>query len=127
MFFYTQNNLFIEWENHLMTIHLTNYVPQHLGRVVAVALPEMNRCYQPGELLFEYKIGDLNYPVAALGNGEVVAVNDSLRQGLIALNANPEQNGWICKIKLAENADFSRIKLLTPAQYTQWISEKKQN
>ncbi|MEG1980054.1 MAG: hypothetical protein RR060_04975, partial [Victivallaceae bacterium] len=92
MFFYTQNNLFIEWENHLMTIHLANYVPQHFGRVVAVSLPELNRKYQAGELLFEYKIGDLCYPVAALSDCEVVAVNASLRQGLIGLNANPEQN-----------------------------------
>ena len=98
---YTIDHLWIRTRGDgLVTVGMTDYAQQRVGRLVKVDLPEAGdpliRDIDFGEVHSERAVADLISPV----NGEAVAVNQALSAAPELVNEDPYDKGWLLVIRL---------------------------
>ncbi len=113
---YTPDHEWINIEDHeAATVGITLHAQDALGDVVFVDLPEVGRSYKKGEIAGVVEsvkaAADLFMPVS----GEVVEVNESLRNEPALANTDPLGNGWFFKVRIADMAEFDQ--LMDPPAY----------
>ncbi|WP_443628978.1 glycine cleavage system protein GcvH [Candidatus Njordibacter sp. Uisw_002] len=105
-----------------VTIGITHHAQELLGDIVFVEAPDVGRSLDAGE---EYTViesvkaaSDSYAPIA----GEIIAFNDSLEDSPEMVNEDPYIEGWIVKLKLAEDADLGM--LLSAQAYSDVINNE---
>jgi glycine cleavage system H protein len=112
---YTSDHEWINIEDHeAAVVGITHHAQDALGDVVFVDLPEVGRSYKKGEVAGVVEsvkaAADLFMPVS----GEVVEVNESLRDDPALANNDPLGHGWFFKVRVADMAEFEAL-MDTPA------------
>jgi glycine cleavage system H protein len=104
-----------------VTVGITDHAQAQLGDVVYVELPEVGRTVAARE---EFAVvesvkaaSDIYAPVA----GEVVAVNEALVDTPELLNSGPFSDGWMMRIRLADDAQLA--DLLDASAYAEVAAE----
>ncbi|KIK71074.1 hypothetical protein GYMLUDRAFT_313462 [Collybiopsis luxurians FD-317 M1] len=96
-------------------ISITNHAQSSLGDVVFVELPQVGSKVaqhdQIGAVESVKAASDIYAPVS----GTVEAINEGLADQPGLLNKSPEENGWLCKIKLSDPSELE--ELLNEEQY----------
>lgn len=118
--FYTQEH---EWlrveEDGVVTVGITDYAQDHLGDLVYVQLPEVDKEFAKGEeaaVIESVKTaGEILMPVA----GMVTAVNETLADEPGKVNEDPMVEGWFFKFKATDTAAFD--VLMDEAGYKSYI------
>ena len=93
------------------TVGITVHAQDALGDVVFVELPEVGKRYQQGEVAGVVEsvkaAADIYMPVS----GEVVAVNEALRDDPSLANSDPLGAGWFFKIQLGDKdlAEYDQL------------------
>ena len=93
------------------TVGITVHAQDALGDVVFVELPEVGKHYKQGEVAGVVEsvkaAADIYMPVS----GEVVAVNEALRDDPSLANSNPLGAGWFFKIQLGDKdlAEYDQL------------------
>jgi glycine cleavage system H protein len=109
----------IRW-HHPATVGITSYAAQSLGDVVYVELPPVTSPVLAGEPFGAVEsvksASDILSPVA----GEVVAVNEALNDKPSIINASPEGEGWIVKLKVES---LEAEGLMEEAEYKKFTEE----
>ena len=97
-------------------VGITLHAQDALGDVVFVELPEIGRGYAQkdtaGVVESVKAAADVYMPVS----GEVVEVNEALRDDPSLANSDPQGAGWFFKVRLAEAAQVAA--LMDEAAYT---------
>ena len=111
-----------EWhkvEGDTVTIGITQFAADELTDITYVDLPDVGSTVTAGESFGEIEsvkaTGDLNSGVS----GEVVAVNDDVKNDPSLVNTDPHERGWMIKVRPSDKSDLDR--LLTPEQYAQQV------
>ena len=90
-------------------VGITLHAQDALGDVVYVDLPEVGRSYTQGEVAGVVEsvkaAADIFMPVT----GEVVAVNEALRENPALANSDPMGEGWFFKVKAADLAQLDAL------------------
>jgi len=90
-------------------VGITVHAQDALGDVVFVDLPEVGKTYAQGEVAGVVEsvkaAADIFMPVT----GEVVEVNEDLRNDPSLANTDPLASGWFFKVKLANPADVDAL------------------
>ena len=111
---YTKDHEWIRIAGDTGEIGITDYAQKQLGDVVFVELPEVGRKVTAGESFGSIEsvkaVSELFAPVS----GEVVAVNDSLKNKPEVVNSDPHGT-WMIKVRLASPTDSGA--LLDASQY----------
>lgn len=106
---YSKEHEWVRVDGSRATIGITSFAADELGDIVFVELPEQGaRLSQFGTfgVVESVKaVSDLYAPVS----GEVVEVNEALRDAPELLNSDPFGEGWIAKVELAEPADLDAL------------------
>lgn len=92
-----------EWvrleEDGTATIGITRYAQEQLGDIVFVQLPDVGKRFDTGDeavVIESVKAAaDIKMPLA----GEIVGVNETLRDAPETVNADPMGAGWFLKVK----------------------------
>jgi glycine cleavage system H protein len=105
-----------------VTVGITHHAQELLGDIVFVEAADIGRGLDAGE---EYTViesvkaaSDSYAPVA----GEIIAVNEALEDAPETVNEDPYNEGWIIKIKLADDADLG--SLLSAEAYTDVVARE---
>lgn len=97
-------------------VGITVHAQDALGDVVFVDLPEVGKTFAQGEVAGVVEsvkaAADIYMPVS----GEIVEVNEALRDDPSLANSDPLAGGWFFKIKLSDPAQLGG--LLDEAAYT---------
>jgi len=113
---YTEDHEWLKIEGDIATVGITTHAQDALGDVVFVELPEVGRGYAQkdtaGVVESVKAAADVYMPVS----GEVVEVNEALRDDPSLANSDPQGAGWFFKIRLAEPAQVTA--LMDEAAYT---------
>lgn len=113
---YTEDHEWINVEGDIATVGITAHAQDALGDVVFVELPEIGRGYAQkdtaGVVESVKAAADVYMPVS----GEVVEVNEALRDDPSLANSDPQGAGWFFKVRLAEPAQVAA--LMDEAAYT---------
>ncbi len=106
---YSEEHEWIRVEGNVGVVGITDYAQDQLGDVVYVELPDVgHRVERAAEaaVVESVKAASEVYAPAA---GEVVAVNEALRDDPSTVNSDPEGAVWFIKIKLDEAAELDRL------------------
>lgn len=109
-----------EWINaadpDTAVVGITVHAQDALGDVVFVDLPEVGKTFAQGEVAGVVEsvkaAADIYMPVS----GEIVEVNEALRNDPSLANADPLAAGWFFKVKISDPAQLEG--LLDEAAYT---------
>ncbi len=103
---YSKEHEWVRAEGTRATIGITSFAADELGDIVFVELPDGGTSLQQfqtfGVVESVKAVSDLFSPVS----GEVVEVNEALRDAPELLNADPFGEGWILKVELADAAEL---------------------
>jgi glycine cleavage system H protein len=116
---YTKEHEWLRVEGGEAVIGITDYAQGELGDIVFVDLPDPGRVLRQmepfGTIEAVKAVSDLYSPVS----GEIVAVNEALRDDPSAVNKSPYGDGWMVRAKVANAKDLE--SLMTPAQYRELL------
>jgi len=101
---YTRDHEWARREGAQVTVGITAYAQDALGDIVFVELPKIGRRVAQGEAAAEVESTKTVAQVMAPVAGEVVAVNDALKDHPEAVNADPYGAGWFFRIRADEPA-----------------------
>lgn len=113
---FTNDHEWINIEDHdAAVVGITLHAQDALGDVVFVDLPEVGRRYDKGDIAGVVEsvkaAADLFMPVT----GEVVEVNEELRNDPALANRDPMGEGWFFKVRVTDMAQFD--DLMDPPAY----------
>jgi len=116
---YTKDHEWARQAGDLIEVGITAYAVEQLGDVTLVDLPE------PGTALTSHKrfgdiesvktVSELFAPLA----GEVVEVNEALKDRPELVNDAPYEGGWMVRLRPSNPADLG--SLMDAASYTEYL------
>ncbi len=107
---FTSDHEWINIEDHDAAVAgITLHAQDALGDVVFVDLPAVGRSFKKGEIAGVVEsvkaAADIYMPVS----GEIVEVNEKLRDEPALANTDPLGDGWFFKIKVCDLAEFDEL------------------
>ena len=116
---YSKDHEWLELNEDIATVGITNHAQESLGDIVFIELPEIGRLVKSGDQIGVVEsvkaASDLFSPVS----GEIIEVNNELQNSPQLLNTDPENTGWYMKIKI-DNAE-ELTNLMNFNQYKEMI------
>jgi len=113
---YSKEHEWVRVDGSRATIGITSYAADELGDVVFVELPEVGAALRQfgtfGVVESVKAVSDLYAPIS----GEVVEVNEALRESPELLNADAFGEGWIARVELSDTTELDG--LMDAAAYT---------
>ena len=112
-----------EWilmeDDDIGLVGITDYAQDQLGELVFVELPEPgDECEQGVEVAVVESVkaaGEVKAPVG----GTVVEINESLAEEPERVNADPEGEGWILRVRIGDPRELE--SLMDAEQYQSWL------
>jgi len=106
---YTADHEWIEVNGDVATVGITVHAQDALGDIVFVDLPEVGKSFAEKEVAGVVEsvkaAADVYMPVT----GEVVEVNEALRDDPALANTDPLKAGWFFKVKLSQPAELDAL------------------
>lgn len=122
---FTETHEWINIENGIGTVGITDHAQKELGEVVYLELPAVGKKVKAGEevavLESTKAAADIYSPVS----GEIVAINQRLHDFIHEINQDAQMQGWLFKIKITQPGELE--KLLSHEQYLEFIPDSEQN
>lgn len=116
---YTKDHEWIKVDGDTATIGITDYAQGELGDIVFVDVDTVDDDLNEGDVFGSVEavktVSDLFLPIP----GTVLEVNADLEDQPELLNTDPYGKGWIIKLKVAEDSDFT--KLLSAEEYQEVV------
>ena len=85
-----------------VTIGITDHAQELLGDLVFVELPEVGASLDAGDEAAVVESVKAASDVYSPVSGEVTETNETLADAPETINENPYEDGWICRLKLAD-------------------------
>lgn len=118
---YTKDHEWIAVNGDTGTVGVSHFAQHELGDVVFVELPALGRRLSAGEEFGTIEsvkaVSEVYCPVS----GEVIAVNESLRDHPEQINTEPYGSGWILKLKLTNPSELE--SMMTAAAYQDLVGK----
>jgi glycine cleavage system H protein len=106
---YSKEHEWVRVEDDAATIGITSFAADELGDIVFVELPEVGSTLTQfgtfGVIESVKAVSDLFAPVS----GEVLEVNEALRDAPELLNSDAFGAGWIAKVRLSDAAEVDAL------------------
>ncbi len=106
---YSREHEWVRADGGRAIIGITSFAADELGDIVFVELPEVGAALTQfatfGVVESVKAVSDLYAPVS----GEVVEVNEALRETPELLNSDPFGEGWIARIALADRSELDAL------------------
>jgi glycine cleavage system H protein len=113
---YTQEHVWVLLEGNLATVGITQHAQDTLGDVVFVELPVVGSSFEQKAVASVVESVKAAADVYMPLSGEVVEVNEALRDNPSLANTDPLGAGWFFKVKLSDASQVT--ELLDDVAYT---------
>lgn len=106
---YTESHEWVEVEGIIGTVGISTHAQKELGDIVYVELPKLQKAVKAGEeaavLESTKAAADVYSPVS----GEIVEINQQLKDSCDEINQSPENQGWLFKVKLSNPQELDHL------------------
>lgn len=106
---FTESHEWINVEDGVGTVGITDHAQKELGEIVYVELPAVGKQVKAGEevavLESTKAAADIYSPVS----GEVVEINQKLGDFIHQINASAEKEGWLFKVRLSNQQEIQTL------------------
>jgi glycine cleavage system H protein len=118
---YTPDHEWIKLDGDIATVGITHHAQDALGDVVFVDLPEVGKTYAAKDAAAVVESVKAAADVYMPATGEVLEVNEALRDDPSLANSDPLGAGWFFKVKFANLADLN--DLMDETSYTTFAAD----
>jgi glycine cleavage system H protein len=106
---YTKEHEWVQIENNVATVGITDYAQSQLGEVVYVDVTTVGDFLEAGDAFGAIEavktVADAYMPLS----GEVVEMNDELEAAPQLVNQDPYGKGWIIRIEISSPEEISGL------------------
>ncbi|KAF9431551.1 hypothetical protein BGZ76_000156 [Entomortierella beljakovae] len=106
---FTEEHEWVDIANGVATVGITDHAQSALGEIVYVEVPEVNKEIKLGDSIGVIESVKAASDLYAPLSGKIIEINESLAGEPSMLNEKPEDEGWICKIELSDNAQVEGL------------------
>lgn len=106
---YSEEHHWVDVQDGVATLGLTAYAVQEIGDVTFVELPERESVLAPGDVLCVVESAKAAVEVLSPLSGAVCEVNERLDGDPALLNAAPESDGWICRLREVDPGELADL------------------
>ena len=118
---YTKDHEWINVQENLATVGITEYAQRELGDVVYVDLPEVGDTFEASEPFGSVESVKAVSEVFCPVSGEVTEVNSKLEQSPELVNQSPHQKAWMIKMRVSSPEELDG--LLSAEEYEEYLQE----
>ena len=120
---YTKEHEWIKVDGDIGIMGVTDFAQRQLTNIVFVELPEKGKKVEKNKQLAVIEsvksVSDVFSPVS----GEIVEVNEKLKDNPDTINKDPYGGGWIAKVKLEDKSQLDG--LMAAEDYENFIKTEK--
>ena len=118
-FKFTKDHEWLNLQEDLAIVGITDYAQSQLGDIVFVEMPELSTSLTASESFGAIEavktVADLFAPVS----GRVIEINENLDSSPDLVNSDPYNEGWIVKLKIDNNDEIN--ELMNYDEYHEYI------
>lgn len=118
---YAPTHEWVKLDGDIATVGISRFAVDQLTDLIVIDLPDPGKKVEPGKGFGEVEsvkaVSDLYAPVA----GEIVEVNQAVRDDVQVLAEDPYDKGWLIKIKVADPKSVA--KLMDYATYEKTVAD----
>jgi glycine cleavage system H protein len=118
---YSSDHEWVKVEGKQAIIGITDYAQSELGDIVYLELPDVGTEVVVEEELTEIESTKTTSPVLAPISGQIIEVNDELKDAPQLMNEDPYGKGWIVMLKITNPDDLDA--LMSAKEYEEFIHE----
>jgi len=107
--YYTDEHEWIDVEDDIATVGITDYAQGQLGDIVFVELPEVGAMIEQGKDAAVVESVKAASDVYAPITGEITEVNPALEDDPALVNSAPEDEGWFFKMTIADEGELDAL------------------
>tara|TARA_B100000029_G_C17289315_1_gene856403 strand:- start:319 stop:693 length:375 start_codon:yes stop_codon:yes gene_type:complete len=119
---YTEDHEWVSLQDQIATVGISNHAQESLGDIVYVDLPSTGKLVKEKEEICVIEsvkaASDIYSPI----DGEIIEVNESLSNDASIINKDPENSGWIFKLRISEPNQFNN--LMSEKHYKDFLQKK---
>ena len=109
---YTKEHEWVEVDGDIATVGITNHAQESLGDIVFIDLPTVGKEVKSNEELCVIESVKAASDIYAPIDGEVIEINNNLNDDASIVNQDPEKDGWIFKMKIADPSQYNNLMTL---------------
>jgi glycine cleavage system H protein len=107
--YFTDEHEWIDVEDDVATVGITEYAQGQLGDIVFVELPEVGALIEQGKDAAVVESVKAASDVYAPITGEITEVNPALEEDPALVNTSPEDDGWFFKMTIADEGELDGL------------------
>ena len=109
---YTKEHEWVEVDGDTATVGITDHAQESLGDIVFIDLPTVGKEVKSNEELCVIESVKAASDIYAPIDGEVIEINNSLKDDASIVNQDPEKDGWIFKMKISDLSQYDNLMTL---------------
>ena len=118
---YSKQHEWVSLDADVATVGITDYAQQNLGDIVFIDLPKINNVVTAGSEVCVIESVKAASDIYSPLDGEIIEINNSLDSDASTINSDPENQGWIFKLKISNETQME--ELMNDSQYQEYIKE----
>ena len=118
---FSKKHEWVSLEGDIATVGITKHATEMLGDIVFVEVPSKGKKVEQNSQAAVVESTKAASDVFSPVSGEVLEANESIVSDPFSVNADPENNGWFFKIKIANKSELE--SLMTKADYDKFVAE----
>lgn len=118
--YFTDEHEWIDVEDDVATVGITDYAQGQLGDIVFVELPEVGASVEKGKDAAVVESVKAASDVYAPITGEVTETNPALEEDPALVNTSPEEDGWFFKMSVGDASELEG--LMDEASYKEFVA-----
>ena len=118
---FSKKHEWVSLEGDIATVGITKHATEMLGDIVFVEVPSKGKKVEQNSQAAVVESTKAASDVFSPVSGEVLEANESIVNDPSNVNADPENNGWFFKIKIANKSELE--SLMTKADYDKFVAE----
>ena len=99
----------LDTETKVATIGVTDHAQGELGEVVYVELPEAGTEFVKSDIIATVESTKTAADIYQMVDGEVIEVNEALKDDPSLVNSSAEEGGWMMKISVTDESQFDSL------------------
>ena len=107
--YYTDEHEWIDVEDDIATVGITDYAQGQLGDIVFIELPEVGALIEQGKDAAVVESVKAASDVYAPITGEITEVNPALEDDPALVNSAPEDEGWFFKMTISDEGELEAL------------------
>ena len=118
---FSKKHEWVRLEGDIATIGITKHATEMLGDIVFVEVPSKGKKVEQNSQAAVVESTKAASDVFSPVSGEILEANEAIVNDPSSVNADPENNGWFFKIKIANKSELD--SLMTKADYDKFVAE----